>query len=147
MPCIKVERPVCTIPGIYHVVFSDRYSLIFHSRCRPDCEREVKGFSGAKYKRFDTRPEAEAYVDSGVIPRVNSAAQSVPSSFIYLRQSTTYATGNFERQSPSKPRKASPDIGCESGHDVVYCRGTCKGNGTENAIAGIGIWWVPDDSR
>jgi len=107
----------------------------------------VKGFSGARYKKFDSRPEAEAYVASGVIPRVTSSAQSVLFSFIPLRRSTTYATGNFERQSPSKPRKSSPDIGIESGHDVVYCRGTCKGNGTENAIAGIGIWWVPDDSR
>lgn len=30
---------------------------------------------------------------------------------------------------------------------MVYCRGTCKGNGAENAVAGIGIWWVPGDSR
>jgi len=81
----------------------------------------VTGFSGAKYKKFDTRPEAEAYVDSGVVPRANSATH--------------------------KPRNASPDIGSESGHDVVYCRGTCKGNGAENAVAGIGIWWVPGDSR
>jgi hypothetical protein len=51
----------------------------------------------------------------------------------------------YERESPNRQRKASPD---ERKYDIVYCKGTCKGNGNGvDAIAGVGVWWVPDDSR
>jgi ribonuclease HI len=148
MPCTKAESPVCTNLGIYHAILFNDYELTLASQRRLECEPEVNGFTDAKYKKFDSRSDAEAFVASGVISRVSSSSpQSVHLSFIFTKQNTTYATGIFERHSPSKERKASPDIGDESGHDVVYCRGTCKANGGENAVAGIGIWWGPGDSR
>lgn len=30
---------------------------------------------------------------------------------------------------------------------IVYCDGACKGNGQVGAIAGVGVWWGPNDSR
>jgi hypothetical protein len=35
----------------------------------------------------------------------------------------------------------------ESEWDVVYSDGACKGNGQVGSVAGIGVWWGPDDSR
>jgi ribonuclease HI len=35
----------------------------------------------------------------------------------------------------------------ESGWDVVYSDGACKGNGQTGSIAGIGVWWGKDDPR
>ena len=35
----------------------------------------------------------------------------------------------------------------ESGWDVVYSDGACKGNGKVGSVAGIGVWWGPDDPR
>ncbi|KAI1787469.1 ribonuclease H-like domain-containing protein, partial [Ganoderma leucocontextum] len=35
----------------------------------------------------------------------------------------------------------------ESGWDVVYSDGACKGNGKPGSVAGIGVWWGPDDVR
>ena len=35
----------------------------------------------------------------------------------------------------------------QSDQYIVYCDGASKGNGTDSAIAGIGVWWGPDDPR
>ena len=35
----------------------------------------------------------------------------------------------------------------ESEWDVVYSDGACKGNGKVGSVAGIGVWWGPDDPR
>ena len=35
----------------------------------------------------------------------------------------------------------------ESGWDVVYSDGACKGNGKAGSIAGVGVWWGPNDAR
>lgn len=31
--------------------------------------------------------------------------------------------------------------------DIVYSDGACKANGARGAIAGIGVWWGPNDPR
>ncbi|TFK78095.1 ribonuclease H-like protein, partial [Polyporus arcularius HHB13444] len=38
-------------------------------------------------------------------------------------------------------------IADESGWDVVYSDGACKGNGKVGSVAGIGVWWGTNDSR
>ena len=35
----------------------------------------------------------------------------------------------------------------ESGWEVVYSDGACKGNGKAGSVAGIGVWWGRDDPR
>jgi ribonuclease HI len=35
----------------------------------------------------------------------------------------------------------------ESGYDVVYSDGACKGNGQVGSVAGVGVWWGWNDSR
>lgn len=49
--------------------------------------------------------------------------------------------------SETKKRPRSPDTEDEGDWDVVYSDGACKGNGQMGAVAGIGIWWGPDDPR
>ena len=44
-------------------------------------------------------------------------------------------------------RDTSPDIQDESGWDVAYSDGACKGNGKPGSIAGIGVWWRAGDPR
>ena len=31
--------------------------------------------------------------------------------------------------------------------DIVYSDGACKSNGGRNPVAGIGVWWGPNDPR
>lgn len=35
----------------------------------------------------------------------------------------------------------------ESVCDVVYTDGACPGNGKPGSLAGIGVWWGPNDQR
>ena len=42
---------------------------------------------------------------------------------------------------------AEESMSWKEGDDVVYCDGACKGNGQEEAMAGIGIWWGEGDPR
>src|SRR6266436_4545481 len=65
MPCTKAESPVCTNLGIYHAILSDDYELTLASQRRLECAPEVNGFTDAKYKKFDSRSDAEAFVASG----------------------------------------------------------------------------------
>ena len=46
----------------------------------------------------------------------------------------------------SNTRKRSRSVD-ESEWDVVYSDGACKGNGKVGSVAGIGVWWGPDDPR
>lgn len=47
----------------------------------------------------------------------------------------------------SKKRGLSPNVEDESGWDVVYSDGACKGNGKTGSVAGVGVWWGHDDPR
>ncbi len=51
----------------------------------------------------------------------------------------------------SKKREYDSVFGIEvrdtTGWDVVYSDGACKGNGKTGSVAGIGIWWGPNDER
>ena len=49
--------------------------------------------------------------------------------------------------SKTKKRPRSPDIEDEGDWDVVYSDGACKGNGQVGSVAGVGVWWGPDDPR
>lgn len=101
---------------------------------RSECEEQVKGFPNARYKKFKTLGEAKIFA-LGALPADVSESN------------TDASTSNWEPSvvvSNSRKRSRSLD---ESGWDVVYSDGACKGNGKVGSIAGIGVWWGPDDPR
>ncbi|KAJ2918384.1 hypothetical protein MD484_g2007, partial [Candolleomyces efflorescens] len=100
-----------------------------------DCERQAKGYPNAKYKKFATRAEAEDFV-RGVEPSVGAVAAS---------EGKTNALAGPSRDTSNK--RASTSTTTSSDRDVVYSDGACKGNGKPGSIAGIGVWWGPDDPR
>ena len=51
------------------------------------------------------------------------------------------------RDGKGKKRAISSEVEDESGWDVVYSDGACKGNGKPGSIAGIGVWWGNDGPR
>ena len=75
-----------------------------------DCNNSVKGYKNALYKKFDTKEEAEKFIN------IND---------------TTIQT---------KVVDFEPDY-------YVYTDGACSNNGKHNASAGIGIFFVTNDSR
>lgn len=95
----------------------------------------MKGFTGAKYKKFTNASEAEAFAG---VPLTASAKEAAAANS--AKVAAAEAANN-------KKRGMSPDIEDESGWDVVYCDGACKGNGTPGSVAGVGVWWGWNDPR
>ncbi|KAF8347075.1 ribonuclease H-like domain-containing protein [Amanita rubescens] len=96
-----------------------------------ECEAQVKGFPGGTFKKFITAAEAESFA-RGSEPSIASPA----------------ATAETISHIQSKKRALSPDA--EDGEeewDVVYCDGSCKGNGQDGSVAGIGVWWGHNDRK
>lgn len=94
---------------VYYAVKNGRRIQIFLNW--NDCSNSVKGFKNAIYKKFDTREQAENFMQD-VVKEVDE----------------------------NKLLKFSPDY-------YVYTDGGCSNNGTDNAIAGIGIFFGIDDPR
>ncbi|KAF9056015.1 ribonuclease H-like domain-containing protein [Panaeolus papilionaceus] len=112
----------------YYAVQKGRTTGIFDTW--GDCEAQVKGFVGAKFKKFSNRAEAEVFV-RGEGP-ASSSVSAAPS------------TSSAEAKLP-KPTEPLEDD--ELGYLVVYTDGACKGNGKSGSVAGIGVWWGPNDPR
>ena len=83
-----------------------------------ECNRSVKGYKNASYKKFDTKQEAEDFVSN------NGAVQETASSSVAVNE-----LDDFE-----------PDY-------YVYTDGACSKNGTLTASAGIGIYFGNNDPR
>ena len=91
----------------YYAIHKGRDSGIFNTW--DECNELVKGFKGAKYKKFDNIEDAQYFVDNG-----------------------------FERDS---------DTSIEDDVINVYTDGSCINNGSDNAKAGIGIFFSDNDPR
>ena len=154
------------VPGVYSTWYA-RTLLVQTSRLTPtlvrdECQQQVSGFTGNKHQKFSTLEQARAYLAQHGVASGNSST-SVSSSTNPVPPSSRKAHGPkpYERLTPanekaqekgrsSKSRWAALStevIQDESGWDVVYSDGACKGNGKIGSIAGVGVWWGRDDPR
>ena len=138
-----------------------------------DCKHSVQGFSGAVFKKFDTKIDAEAFIASksfGAIrrdsegERFNSfgdsrrsldendslegnvgASRSFPSE---LRRHAKYCRRSLDL-SQSVPISADISIQLNESHPdyYVYTDGACSKNGMRGASAGIGVYFGEGDAR
>ena len=74
-----------------------------------ECQENVKGFKGAKYKKFDNENDAETFIQDFESIQINH-------------------------------KNVEP-------HYYVYMDGACSKNGTNEATAGIGVYFGENDSR
>ncbi|THH26387.1 hypothetical protein EUX98_g7802 [Antrodiella citrinella] len=91
-----------------------------------ECEAQVKGFAGAKYKKFHSAEEAEdwkAQSDGGVSAAKTMDARSAAKPYPDAHASTSKGKG-------------PADAAEHAGKDVVYSDGACKGNGRVGSVAG-----------
>jgi ribonuclease HI len=85
-----------------------------------DCNNSVKGSTNAKYKKFDTKEEAENFIQT------NKIIESID-----------------DTNNPTQKENVIdfiPDY-------YVYTDGACSNNGKKNALAGIGIFFGINDIR
>ncbi len=140
------------------------YEVYFN--CRDDCQKQITGFAANKHQKFSTVQQAKEFlsqhgVDAGNHTPGSSGPSATSSSTLshptrrqhgakpYSRPPVTVKPE--ARASGSKPSRwaalSTEIIEDESGWDVVYSDGACKGNGKPGSVAGIGVWWGPDDVR
>ncbi|OQR79448.1 ribonuclease H1-like [Tropilaelaps mercedesae] len=131
-----------------------------------ECENLVKGFPGARYKKFSTQAEADQFVAGKDAPSSTSGAKTLLKS----EQSTGHVTAqkrgwssftgktqihSDDAQKDSAPKKPRATILIEPQHvsytseqlPIVYTDGACSKNGKADARAGIGVYWGDGDVR
>ena len=143
---------------------------------RDEAQTHVQGYPGAKFKKFKTQPDAEKWYQSNLPKRpanpqpttaTSSTTTRTPPNVIFTSSRGTEATHVSRNQTAvpvSKPTAQStsrtqttptpkpvqpPRIAAPKNTttDIVYSDGACKANGTDGAVAGIGVWWGPNDPR
>lgn len=62
---LETQGDVKTVKGAFYAVKAGRKTGVFTTW--EECEAQVKGFSGAEYKKFDTMKEAETFLDQASI--------------------------------------------------------------------------------
>jgi ribonuclease HI len=81
-----------------------------------EASKQVIEFSGAEYKKFKTKNEADEY----------------------------YLYGHVNKSIPIIDCTSLPPI-VKPSNMVVYTDGSCHGNGSKDARGGIGVYWGPDN--
>jgi len=119
----------------------------------PECEQQVRGFSRARYKKFDLYEHAMEFIcdhsdDEG---DYFGPPPTQPSNFNqyeqsnsrrmppYMRHTDQYAEGTGS-SSFSQPYQGG------NKYVTVYSDGCCTNNGFQGARAGIGVYWGPGSS-
>ena len=166
--CLQLMVGMSVTPNFLLLASHSRKPLVD----RDDCQAQTAGFPGNKHQKFPTYDQARKYLaEHGVFigsSNVSSSSSSTPSSSHSLQHgpaargrvhgSKPYArvkppsTPTTSVQEPSRSNSrwaalASEVIQDESGWDVVYSDGACKGNGKVGSVAGVGVWWGDNDAR
>ena len=97
----------------------------------PACQRQVHRYSGAKYRSFRSRLEAEQFV-------ADTGSAAAPK-----RRAPDASESEPDAKRPCAAAPADP----EDGPLIVYTDGSCLSNGTPQAKAGVGVWFGPEDPR
>lgn len=127
---------------------------------RAECQTQVTGYSGARFKSFPTKEAAEAFIRGNgrapaVIPpsAVSAPAASIQSKIVPMYLSST-ETGAVEPAPKRRKLTAAVDAPSmspfrhqQSPFLVAYTDGACQGNGTQSATAGIGAVLYDADNQ
>ena len=93
------------------------------------------GWKGPKYRKFDTRAEAEAYVKAFNTKSAAAAALAAPDSPV-----------DEDEEPPAKKVKKATKAAITP-VPIVYTDGSSLGNGKHGASAGVGVHFGPNDPR
>jgi ribonuclease HI len=103
-----------------------------------DAQVQVKDVKGPKYKKFETRAEAEEFVRSG-----GKAPAKVE-----VSKSTKHAHASSSMVQNEPPAAKRHKTSLPTSNVVrVYTDGSSRGNGRVGARAGVGVFFGPNDER
>lgn len=98
-----------------------------------ECEGQVSGYSGARYKKFDTMSAARDFVQDNSSHSSNAGPSYSP------QKRTHYDAGNdYSGGGSSYKKQVSTD---SDGYPIAYTDGSCEYNGQCGAKAGVGVYF------
>lgn len=100
-----------------------------------DCNNSVKGYKNALYKKFETKEEADFFIQSN-----NKTGDNIT----YLNNEKQGPITSYFDTNIAKVKKQVVEFIPEY---YVYTDGACTNNGKNNALAGIGIFFGINDIR
>ncbi|CAG8976565.1 hypothetical protein HYALB_00010207 [Hymenoscyphus albidus] len=114
-----------------------------------DAKKQIEGVKGPKYKKFDTRSEAEEFVRSGGTRSSSSFGSSKGGSFKgeageRASKKAKIDTGSASVITKGKGGWSTVD---KKGVVKVWTDGSSRGNGKVGAVAGVGVWFGEGDER
>ena len=143
-----------------------RLTLFAFRFYREDCQQQVTGFIGNKHQKFATLEDAKSYLSQHGIVIGSDVLKPHPASSLSSPGPSTLRNGSHGQKPYSQSvgpvskveNKANGSnsrwaalstekIQDESGWEVVYSDGACKGKGKAGSVAGTGVWWGRDDPR
>lgn len=104
----------------YYAVYKGHETGVFTSYS--DLRKNTMGFSGAIHKKFTRKSDAKYFAENGKDPNNSSIVVIIDND-------------------DSKPEIKKEEM------ITVYTDGACKGNGSKNAKAGIGVYFGENDKR
>ena len=110
-----------------------------------ECKALVDGFPSARYKKFASRGEADAFITEHGSPLPVTVSKKVEA--VYPASPSAF---DILMKPKEKLRKGPAEQVQNSIFDAdyyVYTDGSCSNNGQRNALAGIGIYFGENDVR
>jgi len=108
----------------------------------------VKGFVGARFKKFPSKELADRFVAGENDPQEEGNKDEGEEAPVQVSKSSKRKADSDKDGEPSKSKVArSEEPAGEEGRPVVYTDGACSCNGTTGARGGIGVYWGPGDKR
>jgi len=123
-----------------------------------DAQEQIVGWKGPKYKKFESRAEAEAFVSSGgglpsnLVPSAKRKAQALvdaptPERSSNGSDSTEHTSKKSKKDDDYREGNLHPPINVKDNKLVIYTDGSSLGNGKKNAVAGVGVFFGFGDKR
>lgn len=139
-------------------------------KIRTECEKQVKGYQRPVFKKFPTPDEAQQFIDKHGknIPKKTSVDENAPfKRIIALSKKITKVETDMNNEAGRKRKQEEENVDkkkskkvkvdteicgltkhgkymfLEDIHGFVHCYtdGSCEGNGTKNACAGLGVYF------
>lgn len=122
---------------------------------RPECEKQIKGVVGAKFKKFDNLKDAEVFVKEGPQQFTKPVKPKVVVGGLKVIKGTTPYDRPDPSSSSSSLRSTTKDHFVRvngvrvaaSDSIVVYTDGSSRGNGQQGCQAGLGVFFGVNDPR
>ncbi|XP_049287005.1 ribonuclease H1 isoform X2 [Anopheles funestus] len=155
----RLLRTIATMP--FYAVAKGRQVGIFSTW--PECQAQVNGFTGARFKKFPTQTEAQQFITTNSTSGTGSCTGSVLTAnkkpalnWNGKRSASTSSTFAADSKKAKKTilLKEIPTpvlklvtygghkfLQDDDGFVHVYTDGSCEGNGTAKAVAGLGVYF------